>query len=124
MTPEHARRWLPFIQAVADGKELQFKSREGIWISNGEQDIDGDWEYRIKPEPPKPTTRPWTMADVPPVCWLRCEGAGSPCRLVAIMTKEGVFTGGSLDRWNYLATECEWSCDLKTWRPCTVEVTP
>lgn len=65
MTPEMAKRWLPIIQAVAEGKMLQVRTvifADDMGVSGGRwQDCPSDGllepplgapeNYRIKPEP-------------------------------------------------------------------------
>lgn len=66
MTKEQAKAYLPFIQAVADGKVVQWKSRlTGQWS-------DCDNHYSVTGSPPeelriKPTSqlRPWKPEEVP-----------------------------------------------------------
>lgn len=55
MTKEEAKELLPIIQAWAEGKEIQFKSRSGKWIDIEENEglsfVYSPSDYRIKPEP-------------------------------------------------------------------------
>jgi hypothetical protein len=52
MNKDNAAQYLPIVQAVADGKTIQFKGNLGKW-----EDMDdpaffqGPESYRIKPEP-------------------------------------------------------------------------
>lgn len=51
MNKDNAKHYLPLMQALADGKEIQIRSKDG-W-----RDVDEFWfseapdDYRIKPEP-------------------------------------------------------------------------
>lgn len=52
MTPEHAKKMLPIIEAYAKGEVIQYKSSNGIWYI--EKDLtftDEPENYRIKPKP-------------------------------------------------------------------------
>lgn len=49
-TNENAKRFLPLVQAVADGKRIQVRGKDGKWYGTSLEDIDPD-RYRIKPEP-------------------------------------------------------------------------
>lgn len=52
MNREQAKVLLPFIQAFAEGKEVQTKKGDGSWYSPANLAFDGKPEnYRIKPEP-------------------------------------------------------------------------
>jgi hypothetical protein len=54
MNKEDAHLYLPFVQALADGKTLQAKNIQGKWIDLSEIEFGGEPEhYRIKPEPRK-----------------------------------------------------------------------
>ena len=71
MNKENAHLFLPLVQALADGKTVQWKSDEGFWNDIHEIGFcsyDDPEYYRIKPEPRtfevwyyKPTGRmyPW-----------------------------------------------------------------
>lgn len=53
MNAQNAKLYLPLVQALADGKQLQLRV-EGEWIDLSE--LDFRWpatDYRIKPEPRK-----------------------------------------------------------------------
>ena len=50
MNAERAKKFLPLIAAVADGKTLQVKGKDGNWYGTHLNDFDPD-RYRIKPEP-------------------------------------------------------------------------
>lgn len=57
MNKDNAHLYLPFVQALVDGKTLQAKDIEDKWFDLKEIAIGGDPEhYRIKPEP-----RKWTV---------------------------------------------------------------
>jgi hypothetical protein len=54
MNKENAHLYLPFVQAMADGKTIQWKSDENFWSDIDEIEFcmyDDPECYRIKPEP-------------------------------------------------------------------------
>lgn len=52
MNREQAKRNLPFIQAFAEGKELQVRGTGGTWITQDSFMFSGgEGAYRIKPDP-------------------------------------------------------------------------
>jgi len=54
MNKENAHLYLPFVQALIDGKTLQAKDIKDKWFDLKEIALGGDPEhYRIKPEPRK-----------------------------------------------------------------------
>ena len=52
MTREEAGRFWPVIKAYAEGKQIEFKDDEGVWLSIKQPDFDSRFDdYRIKKEP-------------------------------------------------------------------------
>jgi hypothetical protein len=51
MNRERARKLLPIIQQYADGKDVQFKDKDGNWVNIGRPAWTNGVDYRIKPEP-------------------------------------------------------------------------
>ena len=52
MNKEKAKDYLPFVQAMADGKTIQFKTDRGNWKDGVNLEFSLDPKnYRIKPEP-------------------------------------------------------------------------
>lgn len=52
MNKDNAKDYLPLVQALAEGKEIQMKNGAGIWTSYRDMDFCLiASEYRIKPEP-------------------------------------------------------------------------
>ena len=51
MTREEAKELLPFIQAFAEGKTIQYKNDRGVWVETDCPVWAKHTEYRIKPEP-------------------------------------------------------------------------
>lgn len=52
MNKDNAKDFLPLVQALADGKTIQYLDDENEWIDEPDPLLTGrsDW-YRIKPEP-------------------------------------------------------------------------
>ncbi len=70
ITKHNAKAWAPIIQALADGKELQFNFDVSGWGSawNIETWAQRPHDYRVKPEP---TWRAWNPEEVPRVYVVR-----------------------------------------------------
>lgn len=52
MNAQNANKYLPLVQALADGKTVQYHHSNGDWIDINESSFDGNpAHYRIKPEP-------------------------------------------------------------------------
>ena len=49
MNAEKAKKFLPLIAAVAEGKTIQVKGKDGNWYGTHLNDFDPD-RYRVKPE--------------------------------------------------------------------------
>jgi len=54
MNKDNAHLFLPLVQALADGKTIQYMHLIHGWIDMIEIGQGEATEYRIKPEPPKP----------------------------------------------------------------------
>jgi len=57
MTKENAHLFLPLVQALAEGKTIQYKSSSDQWIDSDKNGFAFNAppdHYRIKPEPRKP----------------------------------------------------------------------
>ena len=66
MTRKEAKVLLPIIKAYAEGKTIQSRCVKGdtsLWYDDEDPSFDGDFEYRIKPEP---KFRPFKDAEE---CW-------------------------------------------------------
>lgn len=133
-TKEQAKYFLPFVQAMAEGKQLQFKYKENsCWADVKTPDdwfTDMDYrvlDFRIKPTP---TLRPWKPEEVPVGALLRDKRVtfGNPA-IVTIIALRGVYV-------HFLDPKCARLTDLpcvlfdenwehsldhgKTWLPCGV----
>lgn len=137
-TREQAAYFLPFVQAIAEGKRVQTSYDDNPWF-----DLDvGDWfsfynydnylagkrKFRIAPEP---TLRPWTLDEVPVGARLRSPKDGINTLISWAEMRSGEFKIGAQDgtgcgrSWDasYLASNpCfEHSTDGgKNWLPCGV----
>lgn len=104
------------MQAYADGKHIQFynKTRRDDWITTSDPVWDWvNYDYRIEPEPKKPTYRPYESVaemlcdykrrvckinnqpkNTMPLIWLKCSETGAE-RLATGFDREGnnVFVG-------------------------------
>lgn len=72
-------------------------------------------------EPPTPKTRPWTQADVPPVCWIKSKAPSVAYLVVRVSSSEVIIADGHGMSWNILKENWEYSTDLRTWKKCEVE---
>jgi hypothetical protein len=58
MTKDNAADYLPLVQALAEGKKIQYRTSTGEWLDVGSPSFEYAVEkYRIKPER---ELRPWT----------------------------------------------------------------
>jgi hypothetical protein len=100
--------------ALAAGKRIGIKS------TNRYYDKNYPWKFCYHPDlyEIEPDLQPWTMEDVPPVCWLRLN-EGADCNSIQTITSWGLcLNDTSHVRWAELARDYQWSSDLKTWKPC------
>jgi hypothetical protein len=52
MTIEHAKQFIPILQAFADGKTIEYQNSSGVWLSVTDPNFSYYPDrYRIKPEP-------------------------------------------------------------------------
>lgn len=86
MNTQNAHLYLPFVQALVDGKTLQHKVSDG-WIDMLYTDFSSDPEsYRIKPTPFPPIPEQYTWHN--PDC-LTAEQVGDGCRLLVVGENDG-----------------------------------
>lgn len=82
----------------------------------------GDRLY-LTPDPAART--PWTMKDVPPVCWVRNMSNHNIEWLVRSINTNGVGVAqdpvGTISSWRWMSNNMEFSTDRRTWKPCTKE---
>ena len=95
-----------------------YKTHSGMTKISGGVQVDQDTinglRWRKKP------AVPWTMEDVPTVCWIRRIGEERR-RAVIDVCSSTVAVRGQVLPYKILAKNYEWSTYLKTWRPCTKE---
>lgn len=73
MNLSQAKEYLPFVQAAAEGKIIQFRSKSNDnWYDSDNLSFTDDYCYRIKPSP---TYRPWKPEEVPVGALLRKKDA-------------------------------------------------
>jgi len=122
MTKEEAKQWIPILQAYSEGKEIEMKASNDVWIG---QRI---WhfgslvsDYRIKPTP---TFRPWKPEEVPIQAMFRKKGHNGWSHLLGMDGAFLQFCCGSSNMYVGLGTafeEAEYSTDFgKTWQPCGI----
>lgn len=51
MTPEQAKKLLPIVEALAEGKEVQYLTAEHRWDKWTPDELPPRYIYRVKPEP-------------------------------------------------------------------------
>lgn len=132
MKIEHAKYFLPFIQAIAEGKTVEYRVKDSSskfipllpiadWFTDDDFEVR---EFRIKPEL---KWRPWRAEEVPLGCWLKMkEGVGDEAFALVVVLNHGVYLGlGGIPPHQHsfarLLKEKLHSTDHgKTWNPCGV----
>lgn len=133
MNKENAKYYLPFVQALAEGKTIQMSATNGGW-----QDMDNEEfvfepkRYRIKPDK---TLRPWLPLEVPVGALIRYSAAsglsnpGSMCLILGYISDADLIYDASMitnpthGRYTraYAAASAEHSIDGGvTWLPCGI----
>lgn len=120
------------IAAFAAGKKIQCRdSGPNYWYAIASLDriridsLDNPQAYRVEPED---TYREWTLADVPPVCWIRKKGEG----LEYLVTKRGtnyvyyVSAPNSIVlefsvSYNSLLAYYDYKDNSGEWKPCKIK---
>lgn len=127
-----AAKYLPFVQAAAEGKIIQYKSKvNGSWTDCSDC---YDWfirdeiefrDFRIKPTP---TFRPWTPKEVPVGALIRYVSWYKEVKaMILSCNNEGITCldcSGDGIRVNYSELRLLYVHSLdhgKTWLPCGVE---
>lgn len=65
MNREQAKELLPIITAFAEGKSIEICDSKGVWEDITKPTFQNPpHDYRIKPEPPVPTFRPFNKAEL------------------------------------------------------------
>lgn len=73
MNRDEAQKYLPIVAALAEGKEIQWKTNDGRWLRSDDIVFGTGYEYRIKTEP---VWRPWTIDEVPVIFMARAKDGG------------------------------------------------
>ena len=110
MNREHTIEAIRVMQAYVDGKTLEYKRHDGVWMLTTLP--CWNWnsiEYRIKPTA---TLRPWTADEVPLGAWIRLKNTN--------VTRSMIVSVAALNL-RLAFKEHEHSTDGgKTWLPCGV----
>lgn len=132
MNKQNAKDFLPLVQALAEGKTIQFRLDCEDWRDISSNNIGFVYQrdqYRIKPE--KPTLRPWKPEEVPVGALIRHKEQPNCQSLILTKTNSNgiVFYPMTDDRTAtdiaFKSLDClaefEHSLDHgKTWQPCGV----
>ena len=110
MTRKEAKEWLPIIQAWAEGKTIQARTKNRPWFDllDNKLEICELFEYRIKPEP---KYRPFKTQEE---CWnemLKHQSLGSvryDDSIIAIqnIAPEGITVNDGIKTSNFYFEEC------------------
>lgn len=124
------KKYLPLIQALAEGKKVEYRvapdepwfdmTKEPLpdWFRNDQK----DYEWRIKPES---KLRPWRPEEVPVGALIRGTIGGMLTSMILAVDSEKVyFAGLSGITFNFIDAGmmgCSYSTDAgKTWKQCGV----
>ena len=104
MTREEAKKLLPIIQAFAEGKTIQFKTKDRPWFDLLDNNLEMRevFKYRIKPEPKyrpfKSQKECWEEMHKHPDFGWGLDNVGEYVNLSRILSEGIYFTkGGSFD---------------------------
>lgn len=125
MNKDNAAKYLPLVQAMAEGKTIQVNfgtKTNPEWCSETELSLDDDPEcYRIKPEP---KLRPWRPEEVPVGCLVRLLSRDSEHNRYILVSINGSHMSFGMAGYQSLVdafNSFEHSTDGgKTWLPCGV----
>ena len=116
MTKENAHEFLPLVQALVDGKDLQLSDENGNWMPlyNPVYFDRPSTLYRIKPEP---VMVPLGPEDVNPGDFIRKISNPNYRYLICSVT-DSVGTDGDDIEWRRLSAEYEIKRPGEDWMPC------
>lgn len=107
MTKEEAKEFYPILQAFAEGKAIECRTKPGTistsipneWTEMKEIGFWNDIEYRIKPEPKyrpfKNAEECWCeMQKHQPFGWVKCKEDGSLGLITLIISEASIYVNG------------------------------
>lgn len=107
MTKEEAKEFYPILQAYAEGKAIECRTKPGTistsipneWTEMKEIGFWNGIEYRIKPDPKyrpfKDAEECWQeMLKHQPFGWVKCKEDGSLGLITLIISEENIFING------------------------------
>ena len=107
MTKEEAKEFYPILQAFAEGKAIECRTKPGTistsipneWTEMKEIGFWNGIEYRIKPDPKyrpfKDAEECWQeMQKHQPFGWVKCKEDGSLGLITLIISEENIFING------------------------------
>lgn len=107
MTKEEAKEFYPILQAFAEGKAIECRTKPGTistsiqneWTEMKEIGFWNGIEYRIKPDPKyrpfKDAEECWQeMLKHQPFGWVKCKEDGSLGLITLIISEENIFING------------------------------
>jgi len=132
MTRENIKRYFPYLEAIHQGKTVQYKGEfDATWTdifgldTDWFNDLDHKRQFRIKPDAPR--VRAWTMDEVPLGCWFKPKGESARYASVLVVSrgvKMGMYAPGSHDNlhsFDSLLSGFKHSIDGGlTWKECGV----
>ncbi len=124
MNKDNAKDYLPLVQALAEGKQIQIRDHGGWHDETNPNFVLEIERYRIKPEP---KLRPWKRDEFPLEAQFRVKnGYGARNKAISVSDCHGVAfcQNGCIvyHSFRWLLEFAEHSTDNgKTWKPCGVE---
>ena len=109
MNIEETKEAIRVMQAYVDGKEVEFRDRDGWKRTDLPEWQFSATNYRIKPTA---TLRPWTADEVPLGSIMRTKGLEGRCIIIATETSD--------DRAYWLNAREHSTDGGVTWKPCGV----
>ncbi len=110
MNKENAAQFLPIVQALSEGKEIEFYTLKSVWEDRNDLAFNEDpTRYRIKPTPAPPRRVPMGPEDFPPGSVIRAVGTKNRWGQPLSVSEEGIVEYNGSDGTNRAYTM------LKTW---------
>jgi hypothetical protein len=123
MNKDNAKDYLPLVQALTDGKEIEYRSVDGWTPVRHPSFNESADRYRIKPEP---KWRPWRESEIPVGATFRTE-LGNEFLILARVGNEVCMASSTLVEIRpygikIFTQDCSYFTDFgTTWKPCGVE---